>query len=204
MSRVAASLAALGLTVSLHGEPAAQTEPMAKKIARAAESGPAEREALARFKQEIAAYAELHAAEAARLGAKPETAAAQKALAQSIAARRADARQGALLRPEAQGLFRRLIADQLKGPEGLDARKAVVDGNPRAQDEPSPFAPRVNAPYPTGAPRSTVPPSVLVALPALPKCLEYRFVGRDLILVDSVAQLIVDFLPAAAPELPVK
>ena len=63
---------------------------------------------------------------------------------------------------------------------------------------------RVNAEYPLGAPRSTVPPSVLLTLPPLPACLHYRFVGRDLILVDSVAQLIVDFLPAAAPDLAVK
>jgi hypothetical protein len=63
---------------------------------------------------------------------------------------------------------------------------------------------RVNGEYPPGASRSTVPPSVLLTLPPLPECLHYRFVGRDLILVDSVAQLIVDFLPAAAPALAIK
>ena len=63
---------------------------------------------------------------------------------------------------------------------------------------------RVNAVYPIGAPRSTVPPSVLVTLPPLPACLHYRFVDRDLVLVDSVAQLIVDVLPAAAPDLAVE
>jgi len=62
----------------------------------------------------------------------------------------------------------------------------------------------VNGEYPLGAPRSTVPPSVLLTLPPLPECLHYRFVGQDLILVDSVAQLIVDILPAAAPTLAVK
>ena len=53
----------------------------------------------------------------------------------------------------------------------------------------------------SGWPRSTVPPSVLLTLPPLPPSLHYRFVGRDLILVDSVAQLVVDLLPAAAPDL---
>ena len=43
-----------------------------------------------------------------------------------------------------------------------------------------------------------------MTLPTLPECLHYRFVGRDLILVDSVAQLVVDFLPEAAPDLAVK
>jgi len=33
----------------------------------------------------------------------------------------------------------------------------------------------------------------------LPVCLRYQFVAADLVLVDSVAGLIVDFLPAAAP-----
>jgi hypothetical protein len=36
-------------------------------------------------------------------------------------------------------------------------------------------------------------------LPPLPECLHYRFVGRDLLLVDSVAQIIVDILRNAAP-----
>ena len=58
----------------------------------------------------------------------------------------------------------------------------------------------VNVEYPVGSARSTVPPSVLLTLPPLPEALHYRFVGRDLLLVDSVAQLIVDFMPAAAPE----
>jgi len=53
----------------------------------------------------------------------------------------------------------------------------------------------VNGVYPTTAPLSTVPPSVLMALPTLPKELEYRFVGRNLILRDTVANLIVDFIP---------
>ena len=69
---------------------------------------------------------------------------------------------------------------------------------------PVPVVVRVNAEYPAGAARSTVPPSVLLTLPPLPACLHYRFVDRDLILVDSVAQLIVDFLPAAAPDLAIK
>jgi hypothetical protein len=40
---------------------------------------------------------------------------------------------------------------------------------------------------------------VLLKLPPLPKDLEYRFLGRDLILLDIHANLIVDFIPAAIP-----
>jgi len=101
-------------------------------------------------------------------------------------------------------LFRRLIAEQLNGPDALAARKAVLEGNPGEEEDSVPVAVRINTEYPSGAPRSTVPPSLLLTLPTLPDCLHYRFVGRDLVLVDSVAQLIVDFLPAAAPDLAIK
>ena len=63
---------------------------------------------------------------------------------------------------------------------------------------------RVNGAYPSGASRSTVPPSLLLALPPLPPSLHYRFVGKDLILLDAVAQIIVDFVSAAAPGVPAK
>jgi len=41
---------------------------------------------------------------------------------------------------------------------------------------------------------STVPPDLLAKLPKLPKPLEYRFVGGHLILHDSEASLVVDYL----------
>jgi hypothetical protein len=159
-----------------------------------------EREALRHFQEEVAEYADFHARQLAKLGTR-ESVATQEALAGAIEASRAKARPGDIFRPEVQPLFRRLIAEQLKGPDALDARKAVVEGNPGLERESVPIAVRVNAVYPPDAPRSTVPPSLLLTLPPLPSSLHYRFVGRDLILVDSVAQLIVDVLPAAAPDL---
>ena len=148
----------------------------------------------------MAEYADLHARQLAKLGAR-ESVATQEALARAIEANRAKARPGDIFRPEVQPLFRRLIAEQLKGPDALDARKAFVEGNPGLEKESVPIVVRVNAVYPLDAPRSTVPPSVLLTLPPRPPSLHYRFVGRDLILVDSVAQLVVDLLPAAAPDL---
>ena len=159
-------------------------------------------EALRHFEEELAEYAELHAKQLAKLGAR-ESVATQEALAHAIAAKRAKARPGDVFRPEVQPLFRRLIAEQLQGPDALDARRTLLEGNPEDEDS-VPVVVRVNAEYPPGAPRSTVPPSVLLTLPPLPACLHYRFVDRDLVLVDSVAQLIVDFLPAAVPDLAIK
>jgi len=57
----------------------------------------------------------------------------------------------------------------------------------------------VNAPYPEGAPFSSVPASLLAKLPKLPEELGYRFVGRDLILLDTAAQLVVDFIRREVP-----
>ena len=185
---------------------------MAEKVERArgaARQAEEEREALRDFQEEVAEYADLHAKQLAKLGSRvqadaQESVAAQIALAHAIAAKRAKARPGDIFRPEVLPLFRRLIAEQLEGPDALAARKAVLEGNPGQDEDSVPVVVSVNAEYPPGAPRSTVPPSVLLTLPPLPECLHYRFVGPDLILVDSVAQLVVDFLPAAAPDLATK
>jgi hypothetical protein len=195
---------------------------VAKKVAKAqgvAHQAEEEREALQDFQEEVAEYAALHAKQHAKLATRvtvdaEETIAAQKALAHAIEAKRAKASQGDIFGPEIEPLFRRLIAAQLEGPDALDARKAVREGNPgqgleetpgdEAEGPSVPIVLRVNGEYPSGAPRSTVPASLLLTLPPLPESLQYRFVGRDLILVDSIAQIIVDFLPGAAPELTTK
>ena len=178
---------------------------VAKKVEKAqatAHDAEDEREALRHFQEDLEEYAALHTRQFAKLG-NQESVATQKALALAIAGKRAKAGSGDIFRPEVQAVFRRLLADQLEGPDALAARKAVLEGNPE-EDVAVPVVVRVNAVYPVGAARSTVPPSLLLTLPPLPTCLHYRFVDRDLLLVDSVAQLIVDFLPAAAPELKVK
>ena len=72
-----------------------------------------------------------------------------------------------------------------------------------AQSTPAPTPaqnpPAVNTPYPENAPLATVPPLILVNLPRLPDGLEYRFMGRHLILRDQPSNLIIDFVPGAVP-----
>lgn len=207
---LALSMALVGL--SLPAPTSAQTSPataeaqktakVAKKVEKARRAGErAEREAseaLKGFQKEVAEYERLHLAQLARLGAV-DPARVQEALARAIVSKRDHAKPGDIFEKDVQPLFRRLIAEQLKGPDTAAAQKAVVEGDPTVDEDSVPVQVRVNAVYPAGASRSTVPPSLLLALPPLPACLHYGFVGRDLILVDSVAQVIVDFLPAAAP-----
>ena len=57
----------------------------------------------------------------------------------------------------------------------------------------------MNRIYPDLGPYTTVPPTLLMRLPPLPDMLAYRIVGRDLILLDITASLLVDFLPRAIP-----
>lgn len=202
-----ASLAALCLAVPVAADRAKPEEKneaskVAKKMEKArgaAQRAEEEREALRHFQEDVAKYAALHAKQLARLRSGVESVATQKTFARAIAAKRAKAKQGDIFQPEAQPVFRRLIAEQLEGPDALAARKAILEGNP-GEDPAVPVVVRVNGEYPLGASRSTVPPSVLVTLPPLPACLHYRFVGRDLVLIDALAGLIVDVLPAAAPE----
>jgi hypothetical protein len=57
--------------------------------------------------------------------------------------------------------------------------------------------PKVNVAYPEKLARATMPPLLLDALPRLPEGLEYRLMGNDLILRDTRANLIADFIPNA-------
>lgn len=168
--------------------------------ARKAEAEPLEedREALAKFQEQVTEYAELHDKQAEKLPGDAT------GLARALQSKRRAARQGDVFATAVEGVFRRLIAAELRGSEGLSARQAVAEGNPGEERPAVRVVVRVNGEYATGAPRSTVPASVLATLPPLPECLHYRFVGRNLVLVDSVAQIIVDFLPAAAPVLSVE
>jgi hypothetical protein len=212
----AAALLAAGVPAAARQSPPDKVEAakVAKKVERAKDSAhnaEIERHALREFKQEVDEYEEFHTKQLEKLkrhltGDAASAEAMQKALAAVIVAKRDDEKAGDFFEVELVPVFRRLIAEQLKGPDAGDARKAVLEGNPAEEDEGETFTfvPKVNTPYPDGAPRSTVPPSVLLVLPPLPECLQYRFVGRDLILVDSVAQIIVDFIPGAAPDLEAK
>ena len=138
--------------------------------------------------------------EAARGAGKPKEtrdpgkiSATQDTLAARIAARRADARQGDIFTAEIRGAFRRLLAPELKGAEGRDAKDVMKDEAPAPGTVPF----KVNAKYPEGQPRPTMPSNVLLSLPNLPEGLEYRVIGRHLLLIDTDADLVVDYMPNA-------
>jgi hypothetical protein len=112
-------------------------------------------------------------------------------LAERIKEARAGAKPGDLF-GDTQPMFREIIARDAENRGMRDEYAAL-------QEVPAQNPPAVNTPYPVKAPLATVPPLILVNLPRLPDGLEYRFMGRDLILRDQAANLIVDFVPGAVP-----
>ena len=117
--------------------------------------------------------------------------ASQKGLAEKIRAERKKPVQGAIFTAETRTIFRRRLRALLQGPKGAELERAIKD------DAPSPIPLRVNTEYPAGYPLSSMPPTILAALPQLPEDLAYRFVGNALILLDVHANLILDFIPNA-------
>jgi hypothetical protein len=119
----------------------------------------------------------------------------QHALARKLAQARRGARQGDIFTGEVTRQFRRIIRGEFQGPEAQQLRKTI------RPEEPSKVIARlhVNDVYPESAELITTPPTLLSKLPQLPQELAYRIVGRDLVLKDTKAGLIVDLIPNAIP-----
>lgn len=108
----------------------------------------------------------------------------------ALRSERLTAKQGDLFFPGIAALFRRVILDSLQGMPAEDFLMMITE------DDATPMAPAcVNASYPNGGALTTMPSQLLQVLPRLPVGLEYRFNGRDLILWDPHAGLIIDFIP---------
>ena len=118
----------------------------------------------------------------------------QRALARNIVEARRDALQGDIFTHEAAERFRRTIHRAFEGPEGHLARKTMQQDTPFKV-----VAMHVNDVFPDNIPLTTTPPTLMLKLPELPPELSYRFVGRDLVLKDVKAELVVDLIPNALP-----
>lgn len=111
--------------------------------------------------------------------------------------------------------FERLLARRLRDARG-SRRNQVVPPAMRRQirwllvaeadpatvaaimdDGPGEFDIDVNETYSKERPVATMPPKILQLLPDLPRDIEYRFVGRHLVLYDVRANMIVDEIPYA-------
>ena len=122
--------------------------------------------------------------------------AAQEVLAEKIRAIRKNAMQGDLFAPAVRTKFRQVMHPEVKGTSGEKTKDVIAGDEP---DERPDVTFKVNAKYPSGEALPTVPPNILTSLPALPQDVEYRIIGKTLILRDVDANIIVDFMPNAIP-----
>ena len=150
------------------------------------------------FKKRVHDYVVLHQKVEAGIGKLPDKATPQqidtfqRELGKGIIAARVNAKQGDVFGPDASAVIKKLLLTVFKGPDAARLRKEI-------SDEPHPAVPAVNARYPDEVPLSTMPPDVLKVLPKLEEEIEYRFIGRHLILLDPHAHIVVDLVPNAMP-----
>ena len=154
---------------------------------------------MAEFDKRVQDYVALHRKLEATLTNLPNEATPQqiddhqRALGKLIQQARANAKPGDLFTADMRNVVRRLLARVFRGPGGQQVKRSILDeytGTVRLQ---------VNSRYPDTVPLSTVPPQVLQNLPTLPEDLEYRFVGDRLILLDSHAHIIADYVERVFP-----
>lgn len=156
---------------------------------------------LADYKKRIDAYLKVHDSAKKDAPALKQTADAaviknaQDSLGAKIRELRADAKPGDIFTPEIASQFRTLLKPPLNAEDGHKTKAILKDDAP--PPEKINFA--VNAKYPSKETLPTVPAKVLLHLPTLPKTLEYRIIGKALVLRDVDADIIVDFFPNAIP-----
>jgi hypothetical protein len=121
---------------------------------------------------------------------------ATRALALRIQTTRSTAQQGDIITADVARMFRRRIATCLT-PEAWAAILAERDTDEQGLPAPPVPALHVNMEWPAEVLFDFVPPQLLFALPPLPPELQYRIIGRALVLWDHHANLIVDILPGA-------
>ena len=127
--------------------------------------------------------------------AKPEEIQAHKQQFQDrVRAARVGAKHGDVFIPEAAALIRAIIKDEYKGKERVELRDTVLN-----ESDTKAVPLRVNYPYPESQEVLEMAPTLLLRLPQLPKQLRYRFVGRNLLLLDRENGLIIDYMTNALP-----
>src|SRR5688500_9907008 len=126
--------------------------------------------------------------------ATPEQIEAHKAaLLKSVQAARIGAKRGDIFTADAAVMIRGLLKAEFKGRDRRELRTAVFEAETKGVPV------KVNAAYPESKELMEMPPSLLLALPQLPKQVRYRFVGTNLLLVDRESNLIIDYMTNALP-----
>jgi len=160
---------------------------------------PADKAAIETFEKHVKGYIELRnkvRANAPKLSkdSTPEQIHAYRTtLEQSLRNARPNAKRGEFFRPETADFIRRTLKIEFQGKDRRELRDQIFETETQG------VVLRVNYPYAQTAELSEMPATLLTKLPQLPKELRYRFVGRNMLLVDRESDLIIDFMPEALP-----
>jgi hypothetical protein len=153
---------------------------------------------IAEFEKQVAAYVGWRKTTAGSIDAKQretasqaEIAAKEKALGDQVRKSRVQAKPGDIFNKTAAAVFRRIIMADYKAR--TPQKKRLAD------DEVPTFTITINQTYPSTFPLATFPATILSKIPKLPEQVEYRIVANHLILRDTEANVIVDYVPNVVP-----
>jgi hypothetical protein len=168
-------------------------------VSQSAALSPQDKKIIEEFELRAEAYSKLRESVEKKLpklskDATPEQIQAHKASFQkSVQQKRRGFRQGDIFTPAAAQLIRTIIKNEFKGKERVELRQTVLEGDTKGVPL------KINYPYPETKELIEMTPTLLLALPQLPKQLRFRFVGSNLLLVDRENGLIVDYMTKALP-----
>lgn len=161
---------------------------------------PSDKTIFAAFEKRVKEYAKLREDLETKMPklskeAKPEEIEIHKKQFQErVRASRAGAKQGDMFTPETATLIRAIIKDEFKGRDRVELRETVLK---ESENKAVPI--RINYAYPESQELLEMPSTLLLRLPQLPKQLRFRFVGRNMLIVDRENALIIDYMTNAIP-----
>ena len=185
----------VGLVLCCSGLPAAQgvsTSPIGQPDFTVIVQGTFDPETLAEFNRRVQDYAALRSKLEQGLPPLSVTRDADEIerfehrLAERIRRAR-PARRGQIFAPAMESQVKQMLA---RRADAATIALVMDDGPPE-------FDVDVNDTYSKERALATMPPNILLTLPDLPPDMEYRFVGRHLILRDARANIIIDEVPHA-------
>ena len=163
------------------------------------ELSPADKQALTEFETRVRDYVKLRNAAKEKLPklSKDSTGeqleAYRKSFEEAVRVARAGAKRGDIFNTAGSNYIRQILRTELDRKDKAEIRKIVFE----AENKDVPL--RVNYPYPESKEFTEMPPTLLLKLPQLPKELKFRFVGRNILLVDRDNNLIIDYMVDALP-----
>ena len=160
---------------------------------------PADKAAIESFDKQVKDYLELrkkvreNAPKLSKESTPEQIHAYRTALELSLRNARPNAKRGEFFQPATADFIRRTLKMEFQGKDRKELREQIFETETQG------VVLRVNYPYAQTAELSEMPATLLTKLPQLPKELRYRFVGRNMLLVDRESDLIIDIMPDALP-----